>query len=147
MSIDFIIVADKREVVPEITSNADLVRSWFGSVLGVAPETLERLRAEVFSKLETGACRHLLPKMPAEHLAAAELQVCVEQVITEQWDTLTPEDRLLTRFPSVQAVGATVEIPKRGKGVVIRRELTRRFGIEMVFRLADGSMFKWEFID
>lgn len=85
--------------------------------------------------------------MSEEDLPGVELQVCVEQVITENWDSLAPEERLLTRFPSVRAVGEYVDIPKRGRGLIIQRELTRRFGIEMVFELQDGSFFRWEFID
>jgi hypothetical protein len=146
MSSDFIIVP-RLAAAPKDTSPAALAREWFASVGGIAPETATRLRDEVQRKLETGACRHLLPKMPAEYLPGVELQTCVEQVITEQWDSLTPEERLLTRFPTVQAVGARVELPKRGTGVVVRRELTRRLGIEMVFQMQDGSFFTWEFID
>jgi len=146
MSSDFIIVP-RPATAPKDTSPAALAREWFASVRGIAPETAARLREEVQRKLEIGACRHLLPKMPAEYLPGVELQTCVEQVVTEQWDSLTPEERLLTRFPTVQAVGAPVELPKRGTGVVVRRELTRRFGIEMVFQMQDGSLFKWEFWD
>jgi hypothetical protein len=54
---------------------------------------------------------------------------------------------LLTRFPSVQAVGAYFQLPNHGRGVIIRRELTRRFGVETVFHLQDGSLFTWEFFD
>ncbi len=146
MSSDFIIVP-RPAAAPKDTSPAALALEWFAAVGGIAPETAARLREQVQQKLETGACRHLLPKMPPEHLPGCELQACVEDVITEQWDSLTPEDRLLTRFPTVQAVGARVELPKRGTGVVVRRELTRRFGIEMVFQMQDGSFFTWEFID
>jgi hypothetical protein len=80
-------------------------------------------------------------------LPGYELQRCVEQVITEHWDSLTTEERLLTRFPTVQAVGEYFDIPNRGRGLIIRRELTRRFGVEMVFQLQDGAFFTWEFID
>ena len=146
MSSDFIIVP-RPAAAPKDTSPAALAREWFASVRGIAPETAARLHEDVQRKLETGACRYLLPKMPAEYLSGSELQACVEQVITEQWDSLTPEERLLTRFPTVQAVGEYFEIPKRGRGLIIRRELTRRFGVEMVFQLQDGSFFTWEFID
>ncbi len=129
------------------TSPAGLAHEWFAAVRGVSPETVARLRERVQRKLETGTCRHLLPKMPAEYLPGAELQACVEQVITEGWDSLTAEERLLTRFPSIQAVGEYFDIPKRARGLIIRRELTRRFGVEMVFQLQDGSFFTWEFID
>jgi hypothetical protein len=146
MSSDFIIVP-RPKAAPKDTSPAALAQEWFASVHGIASETSARLRELVQRELEAGACRHLLPKMPPEHLPGVELQTCVEQVITEQWDLLTPEERLLNRFPTVQAVGERFEIPKRGTGLIIRRELTRRFGVEMVFELPDGSFFKREFID
>ena len=136
MSSDFIIVP-KIPVEPKDTSPAALAREWFDSIRSISPDTLARLREQVQQKLETKACRHLLPKMPTEHLAGAELQRCVEHVITERWDSLTPEERLLIRFPTVQAVGEYFEIPKQGRGLIIRRELTRRFGIEMVFQLLE----------
>jgi hypothetical protein len=144
--INFIIVP-KIPVEPKDTSPAALARGWFDSIQSISPDTLSRLREQVQRKLETKACRHLLPKMPAEYLVGAELQVCVEHVITEHWDSLTPEERLLVRFPTVQAIGEYFDIPKRGRGLIIRRELTHRFGVEMVFQLQDGSFFKWEFID
>jgi hypothetical protein len=147
MSSDFIIVSDRPEPAPEDTSPAARAQKWFPAVRGISAETVERLRGQVERNLETGAFLHLLPKMPAQHLRAAELKTCVEQVIAEQWDSLTPEERLLTRFPTVQAVGDRVEIPNRGAGVVIHRELTRRFSIEMAFLMQDGSIFKREFID
>ena len=146
MSSDFIIVP-RPPAAPKDTSPAGLAHEWFASVRGIAPETAARLREQVQRKLESGACCHLLPKMPAEHLSGVELQTCVEQVLTEQWDSLTPEERLLTRFPTVQAVGEYFDIPNRGRGLIIRRELTRRFGVETVFQLQDGSFFTWEFID
>ena len=146
MSSDFVILP-RPAATPRDTSPAGLAHEWFASVRGIPTETAERLRDQVQRKLETGACRHLLPKMPAELLPHYELQRCVELVLTEQWDSLTPEERLLTRFPTVQAVGEYFDIPKRGRGLIIRRELTARFGVEMVFQLQDGSFFKWEFID
>lgn len=147
MSSDFVIVP-RPSTVPKNTSPAALVHEWFAAVHGIPPETAARLHVEVQRKLETGACRHLVPKTcPAGALPGYELQQCVEQVITEQWDSLTPEERLLTRFPSIQRVGDYFDIPKRGRGLIIRRELTPRFGVEMVFELQDGSFFTWEFID
>lgn len=119
MFSDFVILP-RPMAAPKDSSPAGLAREWFASVRGITPETAARLREQVQHRLETGACRHLLPKMPAEYLPGSELQACVEQVITEQWDSLTPEERLLTRFPSVQAVGEYFDIPKRGRGLIIR---------------------------
>jgi hypothetical protein len=147
MSSDFIIIPPRPEPAPEDRSPAALAQKWFASVRGIAPSTAASLREQVQRMLETGVCHHLLPKMPKEYQDDLELKLCVERVITDQWESLTPEERLLTRFPTVQEVGERFEIPKRGTGTVIRRELTRRFGIEMVFTLQDGSLFKWEFLD
>jgi hypothetical protein len=147
MSLDFIIIPRGPEPAPADTSPSALAKKWFASVHGIAPETAERLREQVQHKLETGACRNLLPKWPEKSLRGFELQMCVEQVITEQWDSLSADERLLVRFPPVQAVGQTFEIPNRGTGVIIHRELTRRFSIEMTFQLKDGSFFTREFID
>ena len=146
MSSDFVILP-RPPGVPKDTSPAGLARDWFASVRGITPEASARLRELVQEKLETGACRHLVPKMPAEYFSGVELQRCVEQVIAEHWDSLTPDERLLTRFPTVQAVGEYFDVPNRGRGLIIQRELTRRFGVEMVFQLQDGSFFRWEFID
>jgi hypothetical protein len=147
MSSDFIIIPPRPESASADISPAALAQKWFASVHGISPTTSARLRELVQRMLETGVCRHLLPKMTKNCQTDLELKLCVERVISDQWESLTPEERLLTRFPTVQAVGERVEIPKRGTGIVIRRELTRRFGIEMVFTLQDGSVFKWEFID
>lgn len=130
--------------MPILDSNA-LVSRWFDSLPGVSPDTLARVRTEVQRKMESGACRHLLPKASPEVLAGYELQCCVEAAITEQWDSLTPDERLLIRFPTTRQVGEHVELPKRGVGTIIRRELTPRFGVLLTFRLADGSLFPWEF--
>jgi hypothetical protein len=89
VSADFIILR-RPEAPPKDTSPAALAHEWFAAMRGVSPETVARLRGEVKRKLETGACRHLLPKMPPEHVPGVELQACIEQVVTEQRDSLTP---------------------------------------------------------
>ena len=137
----------KKLPASKAASPAAALQGWFGSIQGVSPETLARLREQVQKKMEAGVCRHLLPKVSAKHLIGVELQRCVECVVSEQWDTLLPEERLLVRFPTVNAIGEYFDIPNRGRGLIIRRELTRRFGVEMVFQMHDGSFLKWEFID
>ena len=83
MSSNFVIIPRRPEAAPKDTAPAALAQDWFDSVRGIAPETVARLREQVQSKLETGACRHLLPNMPAERLRGIELQRCLEQVIME----------------------------------------------------------------
>lgn len=124
-----------------------VVDQWFGSISGVSPETLSKIRVDDQRKLDAGSCKHLTPQASEDIVLDFEVLCCIEQVITEQWDTLTPEERLLTRFPTVGKVGEYFDIPKRGRGLIIWRELTKRFGVEMVFKMPDGSLFSWEFWD
>jgi hypothetical protein len=130
-----------------ITDSTSLVSRWFDSLRDVSAHTLTQIRGKVQQKMSAGACRHLIPQLPVEYRAGAELQACVEQAIEEEWDTLTSDERRLIRFPTTRKIGEQVELPKRRVGTVIRRELTTRFGILLTFRLADGSLFTEEFFD
>ena len=130
-----------------VTDSTSLVSKWFDSLRDVSGDTLARIRGNVQQKMDAGACKDQIPQLPIEYRAGAELQACVEQAIEDDWDTLTPDERLLIRFPTTRKIGEQVELPKRGVGTVIRRELTKRFGILLTFRLADGSQFTHEFFD
>ena len=129
------------------TDSSSFVNKWFDALSGISPDTLARIRDRVQQKMDIGACRDLIPQLPVEDRAGAELQACVEQAIEDQWDTLTPEERLLIRFPTTRKIGEQVDLPKRGLGTIVARELTRRFGILLTFRLADGAVFSHEFFD
>jgi hypothetical protein len=130
-----------------VTDFTSVVGKWFDSLEDVSGDTLARIRAKVQQKMDAGACRDLIPLLPVEYRTGAELQACVEQAIEDDWDTLTPDERLLIRFPTTRKIGEKVELPNRGVGTLIRRELTKRFGILLTFRLEDGSLFTHEFFD
>jgi hypothetical protein len=149
MSSDFIIVTgEKKKPEPKDNSPKGLVEKWFSLMTDVSPQTVKKLKEQVLNKLETGVGQNLFSKMPSEYKFDAHLKYCIEEAIREQWDSLDSEERLLIRFPrGIRAIGEQVEIPKRGLGTLIRRKLTSRFGIEMVFQMQDGSFFKHEFID
>ena len=97
--------------------------------------------------MEAGDCKHLIPQLSIEYRAGAELQACIEQAIEDECDTLTSDERLLIRFPTARKIGERVDLPKRGVATVVKRELTKRFGILLTFRLADGSLLTDEFFD
>src|SRR5262249_43123560 len=124
-----------------------LVNERFKSSPDISADTLSRIRAKVQQKMDAGACKDLIPQLPEQYRVGAELQACIEQVIEDEWDTLAPEERLLIRFPTTRKIGEQVELPNRGLGTVIARELTKRFGILLTFRLADGAIFSDEFFD
>jgi hypothetical protein len=149
MASGFVIVKkEQANKKAEEKSPAELLENWFSFVKHISPQTTAKLRKQIQHKLETNVGEHLFAKMPPEHKLDCQFKHCIEETIREEWDALEPEERLLVRFPTgIRAIGEQVEIPKRGIGVLIRRELTRRFGIEMVFKMRDGSFFKHEFID
>jgi hypothetical protein len=149
MASDFVIVKkEQANKKAEEKSPAELVENWFSFVKNVSPQTTARLKEQIQHKLETGAGEHLFSKMPAEYKLDCQFKHCIQETISEEWGALEPEERLQVRFPTgIREIGEQVEIPKRGIGTLIRRELTRRFGIEMVFQMRDGSFFKHEFID
>jgi hypothetical protein len=148
MPSDFIIVTgEKKKAEPEDNSPKSLVEKWFSFVKNVSPQTVAKLTEQIQRKLETGVGQDLFSKISPKYKSDVQFKHCIEETIREQWDSLTPEDRLLVRCPNARSVGESVELPKLGTGVIIRRELTRQFGIEMVFQLQDGSLFKREVFD
>ena len=69
------------------------------------------------------------------------------EIIEERWAELPDEEKLYMCFPAAPQVGDIVDIPKRGKGTVLWRKLTKSLGLEVCFRMADETLFKWEYFD
>jgi hypothetical protein len=149
MASEFVIIKkEKADKKSETKSASELLGNWFSLIKNVPPQTVAKVKEEVRHKLESGFGRHIFEKMQPEYRLDSQFKYCLEETIREQWNDLKPEERLLIRFPSgIQGIGEKIEIPNRGTGVLIRRVLTERFGIEMVFQMQDGSFFKYEFID
>ena len=74
-------------------------------------------------------------------------QVLRAELVKIHWVELDAEERVYLFFPAARQVGEEVELPKRGKGKILWRELTDRLGLKMCFELSDGSKFVWEFFD
>jgi hypothetical protein len=68
-------------------------------------------------------------------------------LVRENWRVLDPEERIYLLFPAYPKIGDELEIPKRGRGTIMRRELTKRLGLEITFRMSDGNRFVWEYFD
>ena len=71
----------------------------------------------------------------------------LEQALTEQWSAFNDEQRVRIYFPGARSVGERVELPQRGTATIERQELSPRFGLFVTYRLADGSLFRWEHFD
>lgn len=134
------------KVIP--TDSSALVARWFGEIRGVSPETIARVSAKVESFLEAGACRNMMAMAPPEFLVSYELRACVEQVLREEWDTLSGEERLLIcRHPYARLIGDQVRLPNHATGTVSAQELTKRLGVLITVRLPDGTPSTWEFYE
>jgi len=125
-----------------------LVGRWFGEIRGVPPETVARVRARVEGKMNAGTCKNMMAMAPPEFLVSYELRACVEQVIREEWETLSAEERLsLCRHPYARLIGDQVRLPDHATGTVIAQELTKRLGVLITVRLPDGASSSWEFYE
>jgi hypothetical protein len=110
------------------------------------PEAFHRLRQRVAELLlsMTAHSAHDSDPAAAEH---HRLKRALEQALTEQWADFTDEQRVRIYFPGVRPIGEQVELPQRGTATIIRHELSPRFGLFVTYRLADGSVFRWEHFD
>jgi len=121
---------------------------WFSHLPGVSPDVASRLQSRVQSKLDAGACRNPVPVATPEIDADYELRACVRQALLEEWDLLSPEERLLIcRHPYTQRIGEHIRVPNRGEGTVVAQELTTRLSVLTTVRLANGSLLNWEFYE
>jgi hypothetical protein len=147
MTQNFIFLPSPKLAVEDVSPAAQAAK-WFASVRRISLRTLVRLREAVRQKLETGACRHMVPDAARDTDPGIELVYCVETLLQEQWNSLSPEERLLIRWPTIDwTVGETWDLPRHGKALLIARQLTQWFTVEMVFRLPDGSHLTWHFRD
>ena len=90
----------------------------------------------------------MMAMAPPEFLAAYELRACVDQVLREEWDALSGEERLLiSRHPRARLLGDLIRLPNHASGTVIAQELTKRLGVLVTVRLPDGTPFSWEFYE
>jgi len=98
--------------------------------------------------MNAGTCKNMMAMAPPEFLVSYELRACVEQVIREEWDTLSGEERLsLCRHPYARLIGDQVRLPDHASGTVIAQELTKRLGVLITVRLPDGTPSSWEFYE
>ena len=128
-------------MIPEIM--IDYFSKFLSQIDDVGSETKDLVQHEVQKKVKYREMKG--GDDPVNQIL--HFQIIMAEIIKEQWSKIPKEDRLLLCFPAAANIGDSFEIPKRGKGTILRRELTKRLGMEMTFRMEDGSIFKWEFFD
>ena len=123
---------------------------YFDRLYNISKPALEMIRPKILEKFLSRSCKGNLPQsnIPEKIFIHSELDGCIEETLTELWNLIQPEERLEIRFPgSHLSREKPVDIPNKGKGTLVRQELTRQFGIMCTFKMADGSFFAWEFFD
>ena len=117
-------------------------------------DTLTEMPGEPFARLRQRAAE-LLPSITADPVydnapgAAADYRFrrALRQALAEQWEDFTDEQRVRIYFPAVRPVGERIELPQRGTATIERYELSPDFDLVVTYRLADGSLFRWEHWD
>ena len=74
-------------------------------------------------------------------------QVLRAELAKANWTSLIPEEKIYLMFPAARSVGEEIELPNRGKGKILWRELTDRLGLKIGFEMSEGSKWAWEFFD
>src|SRR3979490_3357852 len=128
-------------------TRTDILEQWLASVRGVSPVVLSRVRAAVRQTWLTDPHADPQSDPPTREQVHYDVEAGIERVLSDEWDTFSAEEGLHLRWPRCPAVGDRPDIPNRGTGTIVRQQLTRRFGVEVVFQMQDGSMLQWEFID
>ena len=120
----------------------------FSRFVAAVPQISERSRALLVASLKQRLGERELDGDDSDPLKRElHFQVLRAELVKAHWDELDPEERIYLFFPAAGQVGQEVELPKRGTGKILWRELTGRLGLKMGFQLSDGSKFAWEFFD
>ena len=123
-----------------------MMASYFDTLIEMPSEAFARLRQRVAELLPSITAPPVYDNSPA---AADDYRFrsAVREALTEQWEAFTAEQRVRIYFPAVCPVGERIELPQRGTATVERYELSPDFNLVVTYRLADGSLFRWEHWD
>ena len=87
----------------------------------------------------------IAPDNPAQLIPA--LDQCLEDVISEEWDMLSEEEKVSLRYPAALRVGKTMQIGAKSKVRIVDRKLTKTFALLYSVQFPDGTIIQDEFTD
>jgi hypothetical protein len=124
------------------------LETYFANIVGISDEIVSRIREKVRSNMYSETKENILPKGLDERTRMfLKISLYLEDVLLEEWDTLSNEEKIELRFPGAKGLGEIINLPNSGAARIVGRNLTRSFSILYTLELPDGSKLTHEFID
>jgi hypothetical protein len=137
------VVSPMNEVMLE-----EIVNRYFPTCRSISRDTLARVKRKVLEKMHQKVKDRsvvIAPDNPAQLIPA--LDQCLEDVISEEWDMLSEEDKVSLRYPTAPRVGRTMQSGGNAELRIVDRKLTKTFTLLYSVEFPDGTIMQDEFND
>ena len=126
----------------------EIVNRYFPTCPSMSRDTLSRVKQRVLEKMhqqvENGSVV-IASDNPAQLIPAFDQ--CLEDVISEEWDILSEEDKVSLRYPTAPRLGRTMQFAGNAEIRIVDRRLTKTFTLLYSVEFPDGTIIQDEFTD
>jgi hypothetical protein len=126
----------------------EIVNRYFPACRSMDRDTLalvkQRILEKIHQKIKNGSVV-IVPDNPAQLIPAFDQ--CLEDVISEEWDILSDEDKVSLRYPTAPRLGRTMQFAGNAQIRIVARKLTRTFTLLYSVEFPDGTIIQNEFDD
>ena len=126
----------------------ETVNRYFPTCRSMGRDTLARVKQRVLEKIHQkikNGSVVIAPDNPAQLIPAFDQ--CLEDVISEEWDILSEEDKVSLRYPTAPRLGRTMQFAGKTEIRIVARKLTRTFTLLYSVEFPDGTIIQDEFDD
>jgi len=126
----------------------EIVNRYFPACRSMGRDTLARVKQRVLEKIHQkikNGSVVIAPDNPAQLIPAFDQ--CLEDVISEEWDILSEEDKVSLRYPTAPRLGRTMQFAGNAQIRIVARKLTRTFTLLYSVEFPDGTIIQNEFDD
>jgi hypothetical protein len=126
----------------------EIVNRYFPTCRSMSRDTLAQVKQRVLEKMHQkikNGSVVIAPDNPAQLIPAFDQ--CLEDVILEEWDTLSEEDKVSLRYPTALRLGRTMQFAGNAEIRIVDRRLTKTFTLLYSVEFPDGTIIQGELTD
>jgi len=126
----------------------EIVNRYFPTCRSMSRDTLARVKQRVLEKMHQKVKNGsvvIAPDNPAQLIPAFDQ--CLEDVISEEWNILSEEDKVSLRYPTALRLGRTMQFAGNAEIRIVGRRLTKTFTLLYSVEFPDGTIIQDEFDD
>ncbi len=126
----------------------EIVNRCFPTCRSVSRDTLARVKQRVLEKIRQkikNGSVVIAPDNSAQLIPVFDQ--CLEDVILEEWDTLSEEDKVSFRYPTALRLGRTMQFAGNAEIRIVDRRLTKTFTLLYSVEFPDGTIIQGELTD